>query len=206
MLGDHASSGLSAMSDPAVTLTTIPLDSVPPAHHLAAPSLHWYRNRKGITVHAPRTRHLLPAVGGVMLTCVVLALVALRLASLPVARDGADRLGSVILLVLPCLFGLMGLFALLPVVCPPRLRVDAEGATLILPTGFCLYRRRLAAGTFELRIHRWVSSGPAALGTLFVRDRRNHATYPLFHRYPTTELAEIVRSVTTTLTPSVARS
>lgn len=203
MLGDPASSGPSAMSSPAVSLTTIPLDSVPPVHRLASPSLHWRRTAKGVTIRAPRTRHLLPAVGGVTLTCAVLALVAMRLASLPVARDGADWLGSVIMLLLPCLFGLMGLFTLIPVVCPPRLRLDeGGGATLMLPAGFVLHRRRLAAGTFELRVHRWVHGGPTKLGTLFVRDRRNHATYPVFHKYPASELAEIVRSLASTLTPA----
>jgi hypothetical protein len=136
-----------------------------------------------------------------MVTCVVLALAALRLANLPVARDGADRLGSVILLALPCLFGLMGLLTLLPVICPPRLRLDAKGVTLIVPTGFLLCRRRLEPGTFELRIHQWGGPAPTKLATLFLRDRRHHATYPVFHRYPAGELAAVVRSLASVTAP-----
>jgi hypothetical protein len=195
MLGDPASSGPSGLPDPAVSLTTIPLDSAPPNLHPVVPSLHWRRSETSLTIRAPRTRHLLPAVGGVMVTSIVLALAALRLANLPVARDGADRLGSVILLALPCLFGLMGLLTLLPVICPPRLRVDGGGVTLVVPTGFLLCRRHLDAGTFELRVHEWGGSAPVKLATLFLRDRRHHATYPVFHRYPATELADVVRSL-----------
>jgi len=86
LTGDPASLGPSALTQPAASLTTIPLDSVPPRHHAA--SLHCRRTPTGVTISAPRGRHLLPAVGGVMLTCLVLAFASYRLSRLPVAREG----------------------------------------------------------------------------------------------------------------------
>jgi hypothetical protein len=201
MLGDPASSGPSALTHPAASLTTIPLDSTTPFHH--APSLYWRRTDTTLTVSAPRTRHLLPALGGVLLTAAALAFVVLRLSTLPESHNQAARVGSLIMLVLPCGFGLAGLFTLLPLICPPRLRVDATGATLTLPSGFSLCRRHLAAGTFEIRLHQWCrTTGPRRIATLFLRDRANHATYAVFHKYPASELADIVRQLAATLTPA----
>jgi hypothetical protein len=96
----------------------------------------------------------------------------------------------------------MALFTLIPLFCPPRLRLDATGGiTLILPSGFRLLRCRLAAGTFELRTHQWVNGGEDKLATLFLRDRQNRTTYPVFHKYPASELADIVRSLRVNLQP-----
>lgn len=201
MLGESASSGLSALNHPAASLTTIPLDSAI-QHHDLIHCLHWRKADSAIIISAPRRRHLLRAAGGVLLTCGTLAFAVFRLANLPVARGTADRIGLLMMLVLPCAFGLAGLFALLPVICPARLRLDGTGATVRLPTGFCLCRRHLAPGTFEIRVHEWcrTAMGPGRMATLFLRDRQNHATYPVFHKYPASELAEIMRSISGGLT------